>query len=166
MAKRREIATVELAALPAAVEYIMRRDRQRKPDGSGDRGGRWFPSTSERCWCCAYVRTPSRTWPLSLLKHCSSAEHVAALLGVDEDDLRMLARLIDKARKDGREDDFQAWLTLARPTGEREVVAAAERLGIPVPTHHAPAAAEVFMDQVIARANPRESDPEDARNGL
>ena len=45
------------------------------PDGHFDRGGRWYPSEEERCACCEGIRSPSRAFPYSLLKHCSRKKH-------------------------------------------------------------------------------------------
>lgn len=53
----------------------------RRPDGASDRGGRWYPSQTERQGCCALIREPSRSWRLSLLKHCQSLAHIEAREG-------------------------------------------------------------------------------------
>lgn len=71
--------------------YILWDRRQRRlenPDGTFDNAGRWFPSPEEHCPCCNAIRTPSRHWPYSLVKHCRSVQHVANLCGMSASDLR------------------------------------------------------------------------------
>lgn len=59
-----------------------------RPEGRTDKGGRWFPAASEGCSCCSSIRTPSRSWPWSLYKHCHSIGHVASRFDVDASALR------------------------------------------------------------------------------
>jgi len=77
----------------ALIEYLQRRDRVAHPQGEFDNGGRWYPSDEERRECCRTIRPPSRNWPYSLLWHCRTLRHVAHLYGVDETELRKLARV-------------------------------------------------------------------------
>lgn len=56
-----------------------RKTRAEHPDGSFDDSGRWFPSNDEDCKCCSHVRSPSRNWPYSLIKHCRSRPHLQRL---------------------------------------------------------------------------------------
>jgi len=77
----------------ALIEYLNRRDRTSEPQGKYDRGGRWYPDDEERRECCRTIREPSCNWPYSLLVHCRSLRHVAHLYGVDESELRRLARV-------------------------------------------------------------------------
>lgn len=72
--------------------YLRRRDRLDHPAGSFDRAGRWWPNDAEQQSCCSAIRSPSRAWPYSLLVHCRSLGHVAALTGVAPSELRRLAR--------------------------------------------------------------------------
>lgn len=83
----------------AAKLFVDRQDRVSHPDGKSDNGGRWIPSNDEWCSCCAAIRYPSRSWPWSLMVHCRTAEHVAALTGVPAADIRREARQIRKARE-------------------------------------------------------------------
>lgn len=46
------------------------------PSGKTDKGGRWYPDDIERCSCCASIRSPSRSYPWSIWKHCKSAKHI------------------------------------------------------------------------------------------
>ncbi len=80
--------------LSAAKEYIARKNRKTHPAGYFDDGGRWFPLDAEECDCCAYIRTPSRAYPYSLISHCRSSQHVASLFKVDELELKRAARKI------------------------------------------------------------------------
>ena len=67
----------------AAREYLARRARQRHPAGSFDKASRWYPADEEICPECKYIRTPSRSYPLSLNRHCRALSHVAAIYQVD-----------------------------------------------------------------------------------
>lgn len=46
------------------------------PSGRSDNGGRWYPDDGEKCDCCDKVRSPSRSYPWSLWKHCKSKKHI------------------------------------------------------------------------------------------
>lgn len=81
----------------ALIVYQNRQDRVAHPAGSFDGARRWYPAESEKCPCCRSIRTPSRTWPFSLMLHCRSIDHVAHLCGVDAKDLRRAARATAKS---------------------------------------------------------------------
>lgn len=70
----------------AAFEYYQRKKYEEKPDGTYDRGGRWYPNESERCSCCEDIKEPSTTWPYSLLNHCRSSKHIVIKYGIDKKD--------------------------------------------------------------------------------
>lgn len=72
--------------------YLARQDRRSHPDGTFDKKYRWYPSTTEKQACCLGVRSPSAAYPYSLMLHCRSVEHVAALTGVETSDLRKAVR--------------------------------------------------------------------------
>lgn len=76
--------------ITAYERYCQRWLGREQPDGKRDHGGRWHPNAAERQPCCERIRQPSRQWPGSLLAHCTSARHVAALCGASERDLRRL----------------------------------------------------------------------------
>jgi len=80
----------------AAREYLARQDRRSDPVGGFEPNGTWFPAPSERRDCCDEVRWPSRRWPWSLMEHCRSAKHVAALYNVSRADLLRVARRIEE----------------------------------------------------------------------
>lgn len=79
----------------AAYKYLRRRDRREHPEGSFDSVGRWTPSEDEREECCASIRSPSGAYPYSLMQHCRSAEHVAAVMGADRRWVRSGARKLE-----------------------------------------------------------------------
>jgi hypothetical protein len=54
---------------------LMIRSFNSRPEGKNDRGGRWYPSETEECSCCKNIRKPSRAYPSSLWKHCTSKAH-------------------------------------------------------------------------------------------
>lgn len=84
--KTREILKKELRE--ACEVYMKRKDRILHPDGKFDNGGRWYPDEEEIHECCSYVRSPSRSYPLSLNQHCRTLNHVAQLFNVDSKELR------------------------------------------------------------------------------
>lgn len=78
----------------AVTRYLARKNRTAHPEGKWDRGGRWYPTGAELRACCNSIRPPSRNWPRSLMQHCRTAEHVAALLEVDATELKRIARAV------------------------------------------------------------------------
>jgi len=76
----------------AAREYMRRQARASDPDGTFDKGGRWWPEDHEECACCEYIRRPSRAWPYSWLVHCRTAEHVASLYEVNKTEMMRIVR--------------------------------------------------------------------------
>lgn len=99
-----------VSSLEAALStYLARQDRREHPDGKFDKQGRWDPSEAEGQSCCRAVRSPSRAYPYSLMKHCRSVEHVAALYGVDASALRKAARKArPPAKREGGDGYFKA----------------------------------------------------------
>ena len=76
----------------AMQEYYARRARQSHPAGIFDKAQRWHPTKEERCECCETIRSPTRAWPYSLMLHCRTIGHVAALYGVDVGELQRAVR--------------------------------------------------------------------------
>lgn len=73
--------------IKAAIKlYNERQSRDVDPDGTFDKSGRWYPSDSERCLCCRYISSPTRSYPYSYMTHCRSSEHVANVCGLTNDD--------------------------------------------------------------------------------
>ena len=82
------------AELVAAAElWMARRDRSTHPEGYFDYLGRWYPGEAERRECCEKVVQPSGNYRFTLSLHCRTTGHVAALRGVDPDDLRVAAKV-------------------------------------------------------------------------
>jgi hypothetical protein len=80
--------------IEAAALYLARQARKAHPAGSFDGGRRWLPADTERCDCCRGIRRPSRAWPYSLMQHCRTSKHVAALFGVQEKELKQVAEAL------------------------------------------------------------------------
>ena len=59
--------------------FDARQTRRQHPAGETD-NSRWYPSDMERCVCCGAVRSPSRAYPWSLMLHCRTRVHIAALV--------------------------------------------------------------------------------------
>lgn len=92
-------------------EYIQRQRRESHPAGKFDRGGRWYPSDEERQSCCSVIRSPSRSWPWSLMTHCRTVEHVARLFGIEPAVLKALVNNRKERKpavREGGDDYFKA----------------------------------------------------------
>ena len=77
----------------AVEEYLRRQTRNSHPRGRCDGARRWYPDPeAEEQECCSDIRSPSAAWPFSLMLHCRTIGHVAALSGVDVRDLRRAVR--------------------------------------------------------------------------
>ncbi|QNN21767.1 hypothetical protein HED60_05605 [Planctomycetales bacterium ZRK34] len=61
------------------VVFVARRDRILHPDGTFDRGGRWYPTDAEDCGVTKYIRSPSRAYPYSYLVACRTLKHCRQL---------------------------------------------------------------------------------------
>ncbi len=86
------VAQYDASLEKAAQEYINRKNRDSHPSGVFDKARRWEPDADEWCECCDYIRSPSRTYPFSLMVHCRTIQHIAHLFGVDKNDLRNKVR--------------------------------------------------------------------------
>src|SRR5262249_53358990 len=73
-------------AFTATHAWLNRQSRRTWPAGAFDHAGRWRPDDESQP-CCRAIRGLSRASPYSLLTHCRSAQHGAALHGVDVRDL-------------------------------------------------------------------------------
>ncbi|KVF15192.1 hypothetical protein WJ05_06835 [Burkholderia vietnamiensis] len=69
-------------------------ERGEKPAGSYDNASRWWPDKEFEC--CALIRSPSRAWPFSKLKHCLSQAHKEALHNAEHRDVLALRRVLDE----------------------------------------------------------------------
>lgn len=91
----------------AVAAYTRRRDRTEHPTGEFDARGRWQPAEGERRPCCAAVRSPSAAYPYSLMLHCRTVAHVAALYGIGSTELgRAVRGAAPRAVKRLGGDDF------------------------------------------------------------
>lgn len=59
--------------------YQARKARLVHPEGTFDKGGRWYPSARENGSVSATHRSPSRAWPYSYLTACRTRRHCAEL---------------------------------------------------------------------------------------
>ncbi|HDR9169525.1 TPA: hypothetical protein QDB40_003522 [Burkholderia vietnamiensis] len=78
----------------AALKALADHESGAKPAGSYDNASRWLPDHEFEC--CALIRTPSRAWPFSKLKHCLSLAHKEAMHNADHDDVLALRRVLDE----------------------------------------------------------------------
>ena len=79
----------QITLLNAANEFVNRQTRRSHPEGSFDKGGRFYLRST---YDCCSVRRPSRQFPYSQMLHGRSAEHVAHEYGVNASDIRKIAR--------------------------------------------------------------------------
>ncbi|MDD3040767.1 hypothetical protein [Bacteroides sp.] len=61
-------------------EYQDLRDRKTNPEGTFDKQGRFYLAEYS---CCQNIRSPSRRFPYSEMKHGRTLKHVATKNGVD-----------------------------------------------------------------------------------
>jgi hypothetical protein len=99
-------------ALQALITHGRRAARLEHPDGSFDRGGRWYPCDDEDCGVSRTARSPSRAWPLSYNQACRSLSHCEALFDADHKLTLMLRRYYRFAQLepkvfDNREEAFE-----------------------------------------------------------
>jgi hypothetical protein len=76
----------------AITEYLKLKIREIHPEGTFDKGGRFYLAESEKCDCCRGIRSPSRAYPYSEMKHARTLKHVAIKFGVDESECRKALR--------------------------------------------------------------------------
>lgn len=82
------LSPVELAA----ITYLRRRSGLDNPPGYY-KGRLWFPFDAEKRACCEQIKHPN-SLRQSLLRHCRSAGHVAALYQVEVRELRRVAKAL------------------------------------------------------------------------
>jgi hypothetical protein len=111
-------------ACNAAVVYVARQRRAIHPQGEFELGGRWYPYMEmEYRGCCDRIRCPSRNWPYSLMLHCRTAKHVAALFSVPEKDVRRAAKMFTNVRKRKLAVEAEKALRYAGNDAESDLVA-------------------------------------------
>jgi hypothetical protein len=75
-------------------EYKLRKAGKVRPLGTHGAVGRWFSDGQEKRLCCLkHSIQPSFQYPLSVLQHCLSMEHVAELFDCREGELKSLLYL-------------------------------------------------------------------------
>ena len=83
----------DIDTLAAAAQcYMARKARTEHPDGTFDAKKRFYPSPAEEQPCCSFIRQPSARYPYSLMVHCRTVQHIAALYSVSVDTLRRAVR--------------------------------------------------------------------------
>ena len=76
----------------AVTEYLQLKNREIHPEGTFDSGGRFYLAESEKQGCCRGIRSPSRSYPYSQMKHARTLKHVTNKFGVDESECRQALR--------------------------------------------------------------------------
>jgi hypothetical protein len=76
----------------AITEYLKLKNRKTHPEGTFDKGGRFYLAESEKHDCCRGIRSPSRAYPYSEMKHARTLKHVAHKYNVLESECRKALR--------------------------------------------------------------------------
>lgn len=74
---------IDQKVLATVREYISLRDRVTNPDGTFDKQGRFYLDGRSEYSCCQGIRSPSKRFPYSEMKHGRTLKHVATKNGVD-----------------------------------------------------------------------------------
>lgn len=74
---------VDPKVLATVREYQNLRDRVTNPDGTFDKQGRFYLAGRSEYSCCQSIRSPSKRFPYSEMKHGRTLKHVATKNGVD-----------------------------------------------------------------------------------
>jgi len=69
-------------------EFKALQSREKNPVGSFDSAGRWYPDESEKCEFCDSTRSPSRSYPYSLLLHCRTLKHICSKYELDYSEVK------------------------------------------------------------------------------
>ena len=131
--------TVPAERQAAAVKALADYERGEKPAGSYDNASRWWPD--EEFECCALIRSPSRAWPFSKLKHCLTQAHKEALHGAEHGDVLALRRVLDEhaqAINAGLPlvtEKSRAWLGTLEAQALREAAANSDVVSLPSRRH-------------------------------
>lgn len=83
---------VSLREIEAALKAFRLKNRREHPMGRFDRAQRWTPVL--KLACCDRIRSPSRSFPSSLLLHQRTACHVATSYGVEGGIVHRLMRIL------------------------------------------------------------------------
>jgi hypothetical protein len=87
----RSVLPLEGSPVYEAVELgLLRQIGLAAPEGRCDGAGRWWPASVERAGCCEAIRTPSRSYPWTIYRHCWTLAHVASRYGLQVPELRRL----------------------------------------------------------------------------
>lgn len=74
---------IDPKVLATVREYQALRDRVTNPEGTFDKQGRFYLAGRSEYACCQNIRSPSRRFPYSEMKHGRTLKHVATKNGVD-----------------------------------------------------------------------------------
>lgn len=90
----RELFELTHEARQAAIDALVDYESGEKPAGEYDNASRWYPDV--KCDCCSYIRTPSRRWPFSFLKHTLSLQHKEQLHDAEHKDVLLVRKWLKK----------------------------------------------------------------------
>ena len=76
----------------AITEYLKLKNREIHPEGTFDKGGRFYLAESEKHDCCRGIRSSSRAYPYSEMVHARTLKHVAHKYNVLESECRKALR--------------------------------------------------------------------------
>lgn len=85
-------------ALKGAQLYIQRYSKQSYVEGSFDNAKRFYPEGRDMEVMRDDVRSPSRSWPYSYMRACTSKEHCARYFNADADAVGTIVRAAEKLK--------------------------------------------------------------------
>ncbi|HGN1514106.1 TPA: hypothetical protein ACKROA_003558 [Pseudomonas aeruginosa] len=77
------------------IEFVQLQTRERHPSGSFDKAGRFYLDN-----CPAYIREPSRAYPLSQMQHGRTLEYVVNSNEANEEEIKELKKLVNRVAKE------------------------------------------------------------------
>lgn len=90
---------VDPKVLATVREYMDLRDRVTNPEGTFDKQGRFYLAGRSEYTCCQAIRSPSRRFPYSEMKHGRTLKHVAIKNGVNILDCKKAIKTITQEGK-------------------------------------------------------------------
>ncbi|WP_144415429.1 hypothetical protein [Pseudomonas putida] len=76
------------------IEFVQLQTRERHPSGTFDTVGRFYLGD-----CPAYIREPSRAYPLSQMQHGRTLEYVVHSNKADEEEVKEIKKLVYRVAK-------------------------------------------------------------------
>ena len=86
--------TTIINSFNSLIEFVKLQTREIHPEGAFDKAGRFYLDN-----CPAYIREPSRRYPLSQMQHGRTLEYVVNSNESNEDEVKEIKKLINRVAK-------------------------------------------------------------------